>query len=108
MINEFAPLLAMAALVFSLINFLRFLSGKDYKSAVTQLTVWVGGVVVAFLVAQTDFASGISVGDLPLDQLNGWSLLFVGLSIGSTGSVVNELRGAIDNSDSTRKPSLVK
>ena len=107
--TEFVPTVAMATLVIAVINFLRYLSaGKaGLNGVVTQLIAWVAGVVVTLLFAQTDFASGIAVGDLPLDQLNFWSVVVVGLTVASAGSFLVELRKAFDPSDSSVKPRLL-
>lgn len=105
---EFMPLVQMAVLVFALINFLKAVRQKDTNTVLTQLIVWVAGVLVTFLVAQTDFASGINVGDQSLTELNCWSLLFVGLTISSLASFGVELKKALDNTDSAQKPPLFK
>lgn len=103
---EFIPLVQMAVLVFAIINFLKAVRASDWNSALTQLTVWAAGVLVIFLVAQTDFADGIAIGDQALSVLNGWSLLFIGLTIASLASFGTEIKKALDNSDSARNPNL--
>lgn len=104
---EFLPTVAMAALVVSLINFIKYLKARDVNGIVTTLSVWIAGVVVVFLVAQTDFAAGIVVAGTALSVYNSWSLLFLGLSISTLAQFANEIRGAVDNHDSTAKPDLV-
>lgn len=104
---EFAPLVALAAMVFTFINFLRYLSKGSWNGAVTIAISWLAGVVGVFLVAQTDFASSIPLGDHTLASLNGWSLLFVGLTIASTGSALSDTISAIDHSRSSAKPHLL-
>lgn len=103
---EFIPMIQMAVLVFAIINFLKAVKAKDTNGALTQLIVWVAGVVVVFLVAETDFASGISIGDQTLNTLNFASLVFIGLTISSLASFGAEVKKAIDNSDSAAKPNL--
>lgn len=104
---EFIPLVQMAALVFAVINFLKFLRAGDSNGWMTQLIVWVAGLVVVLLTAQTDFASGIPVGDQMLDTLNIASLIFLGLSISSIASFGVEVKKALDGSDSAAKPNLI-
>jgi hypothetical protein len=104
---EFVPILQMAVLVFAIINFLKAVTNQQWSSAITHIVVWAAGVLVVFLAANTDFAEGISVGDQLLSQLNGWSLLFVGLTISSLAAFSNEVKQALDNHDSAAKPSLV-
>lgn len=104
---EFVPVLAMAALVVAIINFIKFIKAGDGNGIATQLAVWVAGVVVLFIAAQTDFASGISIGDMEIDQMNAWTLVFVGLTLGSVGTLANDIKKALDNSDSAVKPPLI-
>ena len=104
---EFVPLLQMIALVWAFINFLKAVRNGDLNAWSTQLIIWVAGVLVVLLVAQTDFAEGINVGDWTLATLNMASLIFVGLSIASMASVGNELKKAFDASDSAKTPPLV-
>ena len=105
---EFVPLIAMAALVFAIINFVKYVKAGDTNGIVTQLSVWAAGVAVVLLVAQTDLATRIAVGDEPLSALNVWSLLFVGLTIGSTGTLLNDFKKAFDNTDSAHTTSLIR
>lgn len=102
----FSPLIAMGALVFQTINFLKALTNKNWSGAVTQAVAWVAGVVVVTLVARTDYASGVVFGDRPLDQLNGASRIMLGLMASSLLGVVNEVKKAIDTTDSARQPAL--
>lgn len=104
---EFVPTVAMGALVFTLVNFLRFLTNKDFASAITQFTAWVSGVIVVFLVASTNYADGIDVGGTALSKLNGSSLVFVGLMSSSIFGVVKNVIQAFDNRDSAVMPPLV-
>ena len=105
---EFVPVVGMALLVTTLITFIRYLVNGDKNGIVTILSVWIAGVVVVLLAAQTDFADGIAIGQQALSSLNIASLVFLGLTISSIGAFANELRGAIDTSVSTRKPHLLE
>jgi hypothetical protein len=104
---EFVPTLAMALLVIAIINLVKYVRVRDVNGIVTTLSVWVAGVVVTLLVAQTDFADGISVADRPLGDYNFWSLLFIGLTLSSMAQFANDIRASIDNSDTSVKPPLV-
>ena len=53
---EFIPLVQMGVLVFAIINFLKALNAQEWNSVFTQVFVWIAGVAVVLLVAQTDFA----------------------------------------------------
>lgn len=103
----FAPLLAALALMVKLVDFAKYLRARDVNGIVTQLSVWVAGIIVIFLLAASDFASGVPIGDLKLDAMNAASLVLVGLTISSSGSVVYDFKRAADGSDSAATPQLV-
>lgn len=105
---EFVPLLAALAFAWKLVDWLKQLRVRDWNAIVTQFAVWVAGVFVVFLLAHSDFGHAIDTfGGVPLDLLNGWSLLLVGLTVGSSASVGYDFRRSFDNSDSAAQPSLV-
>lgn len=104
---EFVPIVAMAALTLKCIDFLRYLRAGDMNGVLTQLASWIAGVIVVLLVAQTDWADGVQVGDMNLATLGIWSLIFYGLSAGSGASFVKDTLKAVDNSNSAAIPTLV-
>ncbi len=103
---EFVPVLAMVTLVITIINMLKYLRSGNHNGAFTTFSVLVAGVVTVLLAAQTDFAAGIIIADRPLGDYNNWSLLFMGLTIGSMGAFAVDIKAAIDNTDSAVKPNL--
>lgn len=104
---DFVPVVAMAALTLKLVDFLRYCRAADMNGVFTQLAAWVGGVLVVLLVAQTDWADGIPVGDMSLGTINIWSIIFYGLAAGSAASVYKDTTKAIDNTNSAAIPTLV-
>lgn len=104
---EFAPLVAAAALVLKVLDFVKALKNQDSNAIVTQLGVWIAGVGVIFLLGSTDFASGVEVAGYTLDSLNAWSLVFLGLTVGSTGSLIFDFKKSFDNTDSSRQEPLL-
>lgn len=105
---EFIPLVQMAVLVFALINFFKAISNDDKNAWLTQMIVWVAGILVVLLAAQTDFAGGIVIGDMALSDLNFWSLLFIGMTVSSLASFGVELKKALDRNDSAVNPPMFK
>lgn len=103
----FVPLAAMGALVFTLINFLKMVTNKQWSPALTQLISWVAGIIVVVGFAQTDWADTVTFGDRALSSLNGSSQLVLGLMAASLFGVVKEVTKAIDGSDSAAKPPLI-
>lgn len=100
----------LGSIVFAMINFLKFVSGKDWNSAKTQLTVWVGGIVVVALAAQADVAAGLEIpgSSFTLGLLDFPSRILVGLAASSLFSFGNEVKKAIDNTDNAKTPQLFK
>lgn len=105
----FAPALALATVVWQVIDFLRELAHiKENKSAVlTQATAWVGGVIVVMLAAQSDLFNGFQVGSVVLSHLNTGSQVFFGLIVSSLASTGVDIKQAIDSRDTSAKPPLV-
>lgn len=105
--DEFVPLVVAAALVVQLVRFFKDLTAGAFRDALTIAIVWVAGIVVAFLLAASDFAGGIQVAGTALGSLNAASVVLFGVSLGSAGSVVLvEFRKAIDGSQSSAEPKL--
>lgn len=104
---EFIPAVAMTVLILKVIDFIRYCRAADVNGVLTQLAAWVAGVVVILLVAQTAWADGLKVGDMNLHTLGFWSLVFYGLSAGSTASLAKDTLKAVDNSNSAAIPTLV-
>jgi hypothetical protein len=103
---EFLPSVALITIVTTTINFLRHLRGQEWAGAATIFSAWVAGVIAVMIAAQTDFASGIEVGDRTLEGLNLASQIFVGLGVASAGSFLTDIKKAVDATDSAVKPSL--
>lgn len=101
---EFVPILALGTFVFTLVIFLKNLSARQWRSVVTQLVAWAAGVVGVFLMAATQFAGGISVGNMSLDRLDFWSKFLLGLLATSLLSSANEFKKAIDRTDTAVVP----
>jgi len=106
---DFVPLLVGAAMVAMLIDVLRSLKGKDWNGVVTPLFAFVAGVLVAWLLSESNFASTISIGDtgLTLADLNFASLIIFGFAFSSIAAKGVDLISAIANRPNA-KPSLIE
>lgn len=104
---EFVPTVAMIALIVKLIDFVRYARNGDINGVVTQLATWTAGVLVALLVSQTNWAGGIVIGGLPLSRLSVWSVIFAGLTLGSTASLMKDTLKSVDNHNSSAIPTLL-
>lgn len=108
---EVVGIVGMVALVWKVVDFLRLLAnlGTQRSAVFTQLAAWVGAVVVVALYAGSDLGNFPVPGtDLVLDQANGWTLVVLGLAIGSTASAAVDVKQAIDNTDNATKPPLLR
>ncbi len=103
---DFVPLLAAIALVWKIVDFAKYVRAKNVDAIIVQLAVWLAGVAVVFLLANTDFAGGIVVGDLVLASMKWPSLVLIGLSVGSSSSVLVDAKKAVDNTDSAAVPNV--
>lgn len=106
--DTFIPAVAMAALIFKVMDFLKNLTNKNWNSVVTQLITWVSGVVVVVLYAQTSWADQFGFADEVLSKMNFASLIAVGLGAASFSSVAYDFKKARDNTDSAMQPRLLR
>lgn len=105
---DFVPLLVIGALLKKAVDFLKYLSAKDWNGVVTQVVVWLVGIGLVWLLSASDFANGVQIGGLDLGNLNAASIVLVGLSLSSTASFVGQdLLKALDNSQTARTPELL-
>ena len=101
---EFVPIVALGTLVYMFVIVLKNLSAQQWRPVATQVIAWLAGIGGIFLMARTQFAGGISIGDLTLDRLDFWSKVFVGLLATSLLSSLHEVKKAIDRTDTAVVP----
>lgn len=105
-----AVLALMGVLVTKAVDWVRHLRARDWNAVVTQAVVWGAGVGAAFLLAASDFADKVTfdeLGGVALADLNGPSLVFVGMAVLSGFSKLVDLTKAVDSSQSAAVPPLV-
>jgi len=100
-----------AALIWKVIDFLRMLANfKNQKSGIiTQLTAWVGGVLIVILGAHAEVTKALILpgSTQTLGSLDIASLIILGLLISSFASSLVDVKQAVDSSDSSAVPSLL-
>jgi len=101
------PLVAVGTLVFTFVNFLTYLRSKNWNGAFTQLIAWVAGVVGIVIAAHSQYASQVTFGSQKLSGASWWTQVFLGLIATSLLSTFNELKKAIDNTDTAEKAPLL-
>lgn len=77
-----------AILSSKLLDWIKELQGGQINNFITQTAAFALGILVTFLAAMTDFADGVQLGNMTLGNLNGASLIYLGLMLGATGSWV--------------------
>lgn len=104
-------LVLFATLIWQVIDFIRELANwRTQRSAiVTQVTAWIGGVVVIALGAHAAVVSTMTLPgmSLPLSKLDAGSVIVVGLMASSLASSLVDTKQAIDGRDSAAKPPLL-
>lgn len=105
---EVFSLLTLAALVIKIVSVIKAI-GKNNNLVLTQVVVWVVGIGVLLLAANSGLTAGISIftGAPPLGDLDIGSVVLAGLALGSTGSFAYDYKKARDNADSAVEPALV-
>jgi hypothetical protein len=107
-VDQFLTASGALALVKAIIDFLKYLRARDTNGWLTQLTVWVAGVAVVLLIRYSDFASSFTLGvGVSLYGAAWGTTILAGLGLGSAAALVNDVKKAIDSSDSAAKPDLV-
>jgi drug/metabolite transporter (DMT)-like permease len=85
---------ALVALGIKLIDVIGFTMDRKWGAVRTQLTAWAAGIAITFLAASSDVARSLEFGGHTLQGMSIGSLILVGLSLLSTGSLaVDAARG---------------
>lgn len=106
--DDFATLAALAALAYKVTSLLKYATSGQVRSAVTTVVPWAAGFLVLLVGAQADATAAIMLPGLrePLGQLDVWSLMLAGTTIGAVGSAGYDLKSAVDNTDTAVEPPL--
>lgn len=102
----FVPLAAMGSIVFAFVNFLKFLTAKDWVAARTQAITWGAGIAGALLFAHSDFGNSITIAGHYMDNLHTTSLVILGLSASSLFTFANQTLKAVDRNQTAATPPL--
>lgn len=103
---ESALILALvAAIITKFVDFSRYVKNGDKNGALTQIYVWVVSVLTTLAFAKSGLMSDVVLpfSDMPFEQYGLIAQILIGLAPGSLGSVVVDLRKAVDNTDSAKQ-----
>lgn len=106
---DFGAAALIGALVYSVINFLKYVRARDVNAAGTQLCVWVAGVGVVFLASTAAVTNQFVFNGTALVHMDTGSKIIIGLMASSLfATVPHDLKKAFDNSDSAATPPLIR
>src|SRR5215831_13800208 len=103
---DLTQLVALGAVVYTSVNFVRCALVTDRSSVVSQLLAWAAGVSMTFVVAHSDLAPAFTFGSKNLGQISGESQFLVGLAAASSISIVYQFTKAIDTKQSAAVPTM--
>ena len=103
---ETVGLAALIAIIWKVVDFLKYLVNRDWNAAVTQLSVWGAAVAVALLARDAEPFSTIGVVGVTFGELSTPAIILFALGLGSSASAVFDLKKAIDGHDSAATPAL--
>lgn len=88
---DFVPLLAVITLIYTIVNVIKQLQGGQVKEGVTQILTWIVAVLLIALLAQSDFATSVKVGEWVLGDLNFASLVIFAMSLAGGANVLYDV-----------------
>ena len=99
----------LAALIWKLSDMSKLVTNKDWNGLLTQLWVYVLGIVIFVIAGNANAFEGLTVPGMvePLGSLDILSLCLIGLCVASFGSVVFDFKKAFDGTDSAKTPPLI-
>lgn len=108
-VSSFSTVALLVAFLYAAQNLLRYLKAADWNGVLGILIAAVTGIGAVMLAAHSDALSNLHLitGGAALGTVNGATQIFLGVSVGSAGTVLADARKAFDNSDTADKPKLV-
>ncbi len=104
---ETVGLVGLVAVIWKVVDFLKYLTSGDWNGAATQASVWASALVVSLLAREAEPFSGIGVVGSTFGDLGWPALVLFALGIGSTASGLVDVKKALDNTDSAAVPPLL-
>lgn len=104
---EIVGLAGLIAIIWKVVDFLKYVTNRDVNAAVTQASVWISAVLVSLLAREAEPFSAIEVMGTTFGNLSSAAIVLFALGLGSTASGVVDFRKAIDTTDSAATPTLL-
>lgn len=97
----------IAAVAYSLLNFVKLVRNQDWNGAITMASVWVVVLIAIVVIGDTRWGDTIDLGGMHVSDLSFGEQLLVALVPASFGIVGFDVKKALDNTDSAKSPALV-
>lgn len=104
---ETVSLITSLALIWKVVDLVKYAKDGDKNGVITQLMAWLTGVGLAFLLGAADMAANWDIGGVILSDINAASKILLGLVWGSGASAIVDFKKARDNTDSAAVPPLL-
>lgn len=106
--TSFTAIALLVSALYAAQNLLRYAKAKDWNGVLGILIAVAAGVGVVALAANSDATSALHlIEEGPaLGGLDGGSIVLLGIAVGSAGTVLADVRKAIDNTSSADKPPI--
>lgn len=107
-LGPFAAIGLLVAALYAFQNLARYARAKDWNGCVGILLAAATGIGAVALAAHSDATSALHLitNGPALGNLDGGSQILLGISVGSAGTVLADVRNALDNSGSAVKPPI--
>lgn len=107
--TTFTAIALMVAALYAFQNLARYVKAKDWNGTLGILIAALSGIAVVALAANSDATAGLHLidGGKALGNLDAGSIVLLGVSVGSAGTVLADVKSAIDNKGSAVKPPIV-
>ncbi len=90
------------ALLVKFTSVTKFIEAKDWKALRVQVYAWVIAVVGVFFASEVQGLQQYVISNVALEDMSFWTLLYIGLGLGSTGSLAADALRAVDGNSTTR------
>ena len=105
------PFVAIAFAVFLVkeaVTLVKQISARHFREAATLIVAFVVGIAVAFLLCGAKVAANVHFGDIPFSQLDGASIVQLGLELGAAAAFGYDIMKVQDNNQSAAEPALLE
>lgn len=106
--TTFTAIALLVSTLYAAQNLLRYAKAQDWNGVLGILVAAAAGIGTIVLAANSDATAGLHLidGGQALGNLDGGSLVSLGVAVGSAGTVLADVRSAFDNNDTAKKPPI--